>query len=66
MATAVLHNGKAFSRPALVDQAGTVSQGKYNRLAKEMERRGLLAKTPGNKRTLTVAGKATLRRALDE
>ena len=62
VAYAVLKNGKPFSRPGL---AGVLSQGKYNRLAKEMEKRGLLAKKPGNKRVLTVAGKATLRRALD-
>jgi len=62
VATAVLRNGKAFSRPAL---RGVLSQGKFNRLAREMERRGLVVKLPGNRRELTAVGRATLRRELE-
>ena len=61
VAVAVLHNGKAFSRPQL---AGVLSQGQYNRLAAVMERRGLVARLPGNRRELTAAGRAVLRRVL--
>ena len=63
VAIACLHNGRAFSRPAL---AGILSQRKYNRLAKEMVRRGLAHRLSGNRRVLSAAGRACLRRVLDE
>ena len=62
LAVAVVLNGKALSRPAL---RGILSQTEYNRTAKEMVRRGLARDLPGNKRELTAAGRAVLRRALD-
>lgn len=62
VAVAVLRNGKAFSRPGL---RGVLSQGRYNRLAKVMVKRGLARDLPGNKRELTGAGRAILRKALD-
>ena len=61
MAAAVLKNGKAFSRPAL---RGVLSQTEYNRVAKEMVRRGLARDLPGNKRELTAAGRAVLKKML--
>ena len=63
VAVAVLKNGRAFSRPAL---RGVLSQGKFNRLAAEMERRGLCVKLPGNRRELLASGKAVLRQVLEE
>lgn len=62
VAVAVLRNGKAFSRPAL---RGTIPQAVYRRLASEMVRRGLARDLPGNKRELTPAGRAILRKFLD-
>ncbi|MBU0777618.1 hypothetical protein KKH23_10310 [Patescibacteria group bacterium] len=63
VAIACLHNGRAFSRPAL---AGILSQRKYNALAKEMVRRGLAHRLSGNRRVLSAAGRACLRRVLGE
>lgn len=63
VAIAVLRNGRAFSRPAL---AGIISQRTYNRLAKEMVRRGLAHRLSGNRRVLSAAGRACLRRVLEE
>ena len=62
LAVAVLLNGKTLSRTAL---RGVLSQTEYNRTAKEMVRRGLARDLPGNKRELTAAGRAVLRRTLD-
>ena len=64
LAAAVLHNGKAFSRPAL---KGVLSQGQYHQVARYFVRRGLARNLPGRKlRELTPAGRAILRRALKE
>jgi hypothetical protein len=63
VAIAVLHNGKAFSRPAL---AGILPQRKYNALAKEMVRRGLAHRLSGNRRVLSAAGRTVLRRVLEQ
>jgi len=61
IAVAVLRNGKTFSRPGL---RGVLSQGKYNRLAATMVKRGLARDLPGNRRELTGAGRAILRKML--
>ena len=64
LAAAVLHNGKAFSRPAL---RGVLSQGEYHKTARYFVRRGLARRVPGrNLRELTPAGRAILRRAMKE
>ena len=63
VAIACLYNGRAFSRPAL---AGIISQRTYNRLAKAMVNRGLAHRLPGNQRELSAAGRAILRRVLEE
>ena len=63
VAVAVLRNGRAFSRPAL---AGVLSQGDYHKLAAALVNRGLARDLPGNKRELTAAGRAVLRRVLGD
>ena len=56
-----IHNGKPFSRPGLT---GILSQSEYNRVAKEMVRRGLARDLPGKRRELTAAGRAVLKKLL--
>ena len=63
LAVAVIRNGRPFSRPGL---PGVLSQTEYNRTAALMVRRGLALDLPGNRRELTPAGRAVLRRVLGE
>ena len=62
VAVAVLRDGRPFSRAGL---AGVVSQSHYARLAQAMIKRGLLVALPGNKRRLSLAGRAVLARLLE-
>jgi len=61
VARAVLEGGANFSRPGL---AGVLSQNEYHKLAKAMLAAGLLVDVGGNRRELSAAGRALLRRVL--
>ena len=58
---AALHSGKPLSRAGM---RGVLSQLESRKVIAEMVRRGLAVKLPGNKRELTAAGRAVMKRVL--
>ena len=65
VARAVLWRRRNFSRPALCNEAGILSQTEYHKLAAAMIKRGLLIELPGNQRELTAVGRSILRHFME-